>query len=91
MRQAYERGISVPQQLSVIGFDDLHLAQFMIPPLTTVRMSQSEIARLAFKALMNDVERKNHTENGTEYLLETDLVLRRSTAPANREHAPRTR
>lgn len=89
MRQAYERGISVPQQLSVVGFDDLHLAQFMIPPLTTVRMSQSEIARLAFKALMNDVERKNHSEHGTEYVLETDLVLRRSTSPANTEKSSR--
>ena len=89
MRQAYERGISVPQQISVIGFDDLHLAQFMIPPLTTVRMSQSDIARLAFKALMNDVERKNHSEHGTEYVLETDLVLRRSTAPATTEPALR--
>lgn len=83
MRQAYERGLSVPQQLSVIGFDDVHLAQFMTPPLTTVRMSQSEIARLAFKALLNDVERKTPSEHGTEYVLQTELVLRRSTAPAN--------
>src|SRR5947209_2946873 len=83
MRQAFERGISIPQQLSVIGFDDVHLAQFMTPPLTTIRMSQSGIAELAFKALLNDVERKTPSENGTEYLLETELVLRRSTAVAS--------
>ena len=81
MRQAYERGIAIPRQLSVIGFDDVHLAQFMTPPLTTVRMSQGEIARLAFKALLNDVERKTPSEDGTEYVLKTELVLRRSTAP----------
>ncbi len=82
MRQAYERGISVPQQLSVVGFDDVHLAQFTIPPLTTVRMSQSELAQIAFKALMQDVARKIPSEKGTEYALETDLVLRSSTATA---------
>ena len=82
MRQAYERGISVPHQLSVVGFDDVHLAQFTIPPLTTVRMSQSELAQIAFKALMHDVAREIPSEDGTEYALETDLVLRASTAMA---------
>ena len=82
MRHAYERGISVPQELSVVGFDDVHLSQFMIPPLTTVRMSQSELAQVAFKALMHDVGRKTPSENGTEYELQTDLVLRNSTAMA---------
>ena len=81
MRQAFERGISIPQQLSVVGFDDVHLAQFMTPPLTTIRMSQSGIAELAFKALLNDVERKTPSENGTEYLLETELVLRQTERP----------
>jgi hypothetical protein len=45
-------------------------------------MSQSELAQLAFKALMHDVARKTPSENGTEYVLETDLVLRASTAMA---------
>lgn len=80
MREAYEQGVSIPQQLSVVGFDDVHLAQFMNPPLTTIRMSQTELARLAFTALLNDVERGKPAEKGTEYKLETDLVLRKSTA-----------
>ena len=82
MRQAYENGISVPHQLSVVGFDDVHLAQFMTPPLTSIRMSQTGLAQLAFKALMNDVERSAPAEHGTEYVLETNLVLRKSTAIA---------
>jgi len=80
MRQSYEEGIRIPQDLSVIGFDDIRLAQFIIPPLTTVKMSQTEIAQLAFNALMAEVERKAPSPNGTEYVLRTSLVLRDSTA-----------
>jgi DNA-binding LacI/PurR family transcriptional regulator len=82
IRAAYEYGIAVPQALSVIGFDDVRLAQFITPPLTTIRMSQSELARLAFKALLTEVERDAPAEHGTEYLLGTNLVLRKSTALA---------
>ncbi len=82
MRQSYEDKISIPRDLSVIGFDDIRLAQFVLPPLTTVRMSQSELARLAFHALLTDVQRQTPAPNGTEYALETSLVLRESTALA---------
>jgi DNA-binding LacI/PurR family transcriptional regulator len=80
MREAFERGIEIPRELSVVGFDDVRWAQFMNPPLTTVQMSQTEIARLAFKALMQDVERKVPAPEGTTYPLNTSLVLRKSTA-----------
>lgn len=82
MREAYEFGISIPQELSVIGFDDIRLAQFMIPPLTTVQMSQKELATIAFNALMTDIERETPSAGRTEYELDTSLVLRRSTAMA---------
>jgi DNA-binding LacI/PurR family transcriptional regulator len=80
MREAYEHGINVPSDLSVVGFDDIRLAQFMIPPLTTVQMSQTDLARIAFEALMNDVRRETPATGRTEYQLTTTLVLRRSTA-----------
>lgn len=91
MRQCYEEKISIPRGLSVVGFDDIRLAQFVLPPLTTVRMSQSELARLAFYALLSDVQRQTPAPNGTEYVLETSLVLRESTALAAgvRVRAPR--
>jgi LacI family transcriptional regulator len=92
MRKAYELGIQVPRDLSVIGFDDIHLAQFVVPPLSTVRMSQTELARLAFQALLAEIERDAPQPNGSEYLLKTELILRNSTAPAadarNRELSP---
>jgi LacI family transcriptional regulator len=79
MRQAFELGIPVPQQLSIVGFDDTRLADFMIPPLTTVQMSQKELATLAFRALFEEVKREIPSPEGTEYHLRTQLVLRSST------------
>lgn len=80
MRQAFELGIRIPQQLSVIGFDDTRLAGFMTPPLTTIQMSQTELAKLAFDALYNEVKREAPVPNGTEYTLKTQLILRSSTS-----------
>lgn len=74
----------VPEDISVVGFDDIPLAQFTTPPLTTVRLSQEELARLAFDALLSDLERKKPTENGIEYPLQTQLIIRDSTALVSR-------
>jgi LacI family transcriptional regulator len=85
MRRAYEEGIRIPSDLSVIGFDDIRLAQFILPALTTVQMSQAELARLAFHALLTEVQRETPSPTGTEYVLKTHLVLRESTllVPSN--------
>jgi DNA-binding LacI/PurR family transcriptional regulator len=80
MHKCYEVGLSIPKDLSLVGFDDIKLAQFVLPPLTTVRMSQSELARIAFHALLTELEREAPSKDGTEYVLETSLVLRDSTA-----------
>jgi LacI family transcriptional regulator len=82
MREAYNENMKIPDALSVVGFDDIHLADFITPPLTTVQMSQKELAKIAFQALLNEVgsevtPREHHT-----YELTTKLVLRRSTALA---------
>ena len=91
MREAYDIGIEIPRELSVVGFDDVRLAQFMTPPLTTVQMSQTELATLAFKALLAEVEREERSATGTEYILRTSLVLRKSTALAPGSDQPRER
>lgn len=84
MRQAFDLGIAVPQELSIIGFDDTRLADFVIPPLTTVQMSQTDLATLAFNALLKEVKREAPVPKGTEYVLKTHLILRKSTTfPAN--------
>jgi len=80
MREAYDRGITIPRELSVIGFDDIRLAEFTTPPLTTVRMSQKQLAEYAFQALRGEVEGHGDSANGKEVELETSLILRGSTA-----------
>jgi LacI family transcriptional regulator len=80
MRKCYSEKIQVPRDLSVIGFDNIHLSQFILPPLTTIEMSQTELGRLAFQALLHDVQRETPNPKGTEYVLKTNFVLRDSTA-----------
>jgi DNA-binding LacI/PurR family transcriptional regulator len=79
LREAYDRGIKIPGDLSVVGFDDIRLAEFTTPPLTTVQMSQTKLATLAFRALINETEQEVQTQHGKEYSLVTSLILRRST------------
>jgi LacI family transcriptional regulator len=85
MHESFNFGLQIPHDLSVIGFDDIRLARFMIPPLTTIQMSQTELATLAFNALMNELNRKEPAKGKTEYHLDTTLILRQSTALAPRE------
>jgi LacI family transcriptional regulator len=80
MRKCYSEKIVVPRDLSVIGFDNIHLSQYILPPLTTIEMSQTELGRLAFQALLQDVQRETPNPKGTEYVLKTSFVLRDSTA-----------
>jgi len=91
MREAYQGGIQIPQDLSLIGFDDIRLSQFVTPPLTTVQMSQRELATMAFEALVKDSERPVPSQGRTEYVMNTTLVLRNSTALAPMSSAPRSK
>ena len=63
----------------MVGFDDIRLAQFMLPPLTTVRMSCKELAAAAVQALRAGIE-PNHPQSGQKaWPIATRLVVRRST------------
>jgi DNA-binding LacI/PurR family transcriptional regulator len=80
LKKSYEEGVIIPRDLSLVGFDDVRLAQYMLPPLTTVQMSQTDLAMLAFQALFAEVGREEPLSNGIEYILQTNLLLRKSTA-----------
>jgi len=90
MREAYDRNIRIPDDLSVVGFDDIRMAEFTIPPLTTVQMSQHELAKIAFRALLTEVECEPPAHQHHKYELNTSLVLRRSTALAPAGGLPAT-
>jgi len=78
---AREAGLRVPEDLSIVGFDDLDVAPHANPPLTTVhqpiRRKGEESARLLLRMIASpDQERPEHKS------LETRLIIRASTAPA---------
>jgi len=71
---------SVPKEISVVGFDDIHLAQFMLPPLTTVRMSCKDLAAAAIEALRAGIEPGHAKAGRKEWGIPTHLVVRQSSA-----------
>ena len=81
LRAAYLKGLRVPQDLSVIGLDDIDFAEFTLPALTTIRLSRSDLAHAAFEALRQQAEEPAHPKKQREFLVSTSLVLRASTAP----------
>ncbi len=76
---AEKLGLSVPNDLSIIGFDDIPEAKYIRPQLTTVRQPQREIGRVATRLLVEIIDKpKPQLETIT---LETELIVRQSTAP----------
>jgi DNA-binding LacI/PurR family transcriptional regulator len=77
LRAIYNARLLVPDDVSVIGFDDIDFSQFTQPPLTTIRLSRAKLAEKAFDALSNVIAGKS--KKGREYDLETHLIVRSST------------
>ncbi len=77
LHRLYRAGLRVPDDLSVIGFDDIHIAQVTIPPLTTIQMSCFELAQAAVTALRAHVEKGGEPKRS--YKINTNLVVREST------------
>ena len=78
-----ELGLRVPQDLSVVGFDDVRLASFTNPPLTTVAQPKYEIGVIATEMLLARVQ--NIDAPTRLKRLDTTLVIRQSTAPLTRD------
>jgi LacI family transcriptional regulator len=76
---ARQLGLSIPEQLSVVGFDDLPLARWVSPPLTTVRQPLVEIGATAAELLIQLIDGRRLRSARVE--LSTALVDRLSTAP----------
>lgn len=74
----FEAGLKVPYDLSLIGFDDIRLAEYTIPPLTTVRMSCKDLAQNAVEILLAKLlpaSERPRVENG----IGTRLIVRQTT------------
>ncbi|MEZ8135183.1 DNA-binding transcriptional regulator CytR [Vibrio splendidus] len=79
IQEAKKLGLRVPQDLSIVGFDDIQFAQYCDPPLTTISQPRYEIGRQAM-LMMLDLLKGNDVQAGSR-LLEAKLVVRGSTAP----------
>lgn len=82
MNALEEAGVRIPDDVSVIGIDDIAFAFLARPPLTTIRVPRERLGTMAFEALHKILKLKRG--RGTDYYLETELVIRKSTAPASR-------
>jgi len=77
-----EAGARVPEDVSVIGIDDIFFAYLARPPLTTISVPREQLGIKAFEALDRMLKLKR--QKGSNYVLETDLVVRKSTATVRR-------
>ncbi|WP_239127517.1 LacI family DNA-binding transcriptional regulator [Asanoa siamensis] len=84
MRAFHEHGIRVPADVSVVGFDDIPEAEFLSPPLTTIRQDFDEVGRRCIAALLRVIDNgqpERLTHSAVDPLVTPTLVVRQSTAP----------
>jgi len=84
MSAAHERGLVVGQDVSITGFDDIDLAEYANPPLTTIRQPAHTMGKRVCQTLfdvMNDASKKDKSAIKRQQILKPELVIRQSTGP----------
>jgi LacI family transcriptional regulator len=82
IRALREAGLGVPEDVSVIGFDDIPAAAYNYPALTTIKQPLREMGRLAAEHLLNRISNGAQSEFPEEIMVEPELIVRQSTAHA---------
>jgi DNA-binding LacI/PurR family transcriptional regulator len=80
LRELRERGLRVPEDISVTGFDNVQLAEFCYPALTTVHIPRERIGHIVCESLLADSGEP--AGSGAEIVIDPELVVRESTGPA---------
>jgi DNA-binding LacI/PurR family transcriptional regulator len=80
LKELHERGIRVPEDISVTGFDNIAYSEYIRPALTTADIPRAEIGRLAFQAMI--APRRSWPAAGREIVVDPELVVRESTGPS---------
>ena len=76
----FEANLKVPDDFSLIGFDDVHLAEYTIPPLTTVRMSCKDLAQAAVASLISRMQTDpGRPDTPASTTIHTRLIVRQTT------------
>ena len=84
LRAATEAGIRIPEDLSIVGFDDIFGSDFTSPPLTTIRTPLDLVGELAVHRALDLVDSGKEDGSSPEPPIVTELVVRGSTGPARR-------
>ncbi len=85
MQAAYQKGIAIPEQLSIVGYDDIDIAPYTIPPLTTISQYGIEMGRVAANLLVRMIDEDLSRSEVADVVLDPGFVLRQSTAPPVKE------
>jgi LacI family transcriptional regulator len=82
LNAAFANGRMVPQDISIVGFDDIEFARYTNPSLTTVKRPIEKISSLGAKKILEMLGKEEHTEiTGEKVYVETELVIRQSVSP----------
>jgi LacI family transcriptional regulator len=82
IRALKEAGLSVPEDVSVVGFDDIQSAAYSTPSLTTVQQPLKEMGKLGARILLERIANPEKTELAAEIVMQPALIVRESTGPA---------
>ena len=89
IRALREAGLRVPQDVSVVGFDDVQSAAFQNPGLTTVRQPLRTMGTLAAETLVRQIASAGVGAPSKQVVVDPELVVRESTCPAPKKSARR--
>ncbi len=81
IRTCAEAGVRCPEDVSIVGFDDISVARWFSPSLTTIRQPRTELGRLAARTLLDLVEERSLTREPLQRLLPFELIVRASAVP----------
>jgi DNA-binding LacI/PurR family transcriptional regulator len=82
LKELRERGLRVPEAVSVTGFDNINLSEFCYPALTTVHIPRDRIGHTLFTSLAPDASSVNTV--GKDFIIDPEFLVRDSTGPAKK-------
>ena len=75
----HEKGLRIPRDIAVVGFDDVPLAKYLTPPLTTIHIPIRSMAQIAFSMIIKLVNQQTPDDN--QIFLDAELIIRQSSKP----------
>jgi LacI family transcriptional regulator len=90
IRAFLDAGLRVPEDVSVVGFDDIQNAAYHNPRLTTVRQPLREMGRIAARVLLDRISSPDARADGSFVIVAPELIVRDSTGPARKTKPKRT-